>query len=96
MKLAECSLAQTPRVEVLASVYIVLIIYHSSCECVRFVADSYIRMGTCILCRRDKHTCFFGTGDLSSHNPGQSCDCNESSDVQEWACSLAETRIKNM
>lgn len=35
-----------------------------------------------------KLTCFFGAGDLSSHNPRQSCDRSKSPNVQERSCGL--------
>ncbi|TNN73205.1 hypothetical protein EYF80_016536 [Liparis tanakae] len=37
---------------------------------------------------RGKRTCFLCSGDLSSHDPGQSCDRSESPDVQEGTCGL--------
>lgn len=100
MSLQECSLSPKPWVEVLASVYIVLIIHHSSCACTRmcvcvFVPDSYIRLKLVqfSVCR-SKLTSFFCTGDLSSHNPRQCCDCCKSPNVQEWTCSLDRYEAK--
>lgn len=83
MSLQECRLSPVAWVEVRASVHTVLIIHHTSS-----LANKGRNCSFLFFSLPFKLTCSFGAGDLSSHDPRQSCGRHQSPDVQERTCGL--------